>query len=29
MTLADFSYNNVTIEEILSAARKLKGSEKF
>jgi hypothetical protein len=29
MTLADFSYNNVTIEEILSAARKLKESEKF
>jgi hypothetical protein len=24
MTLADFSYNNVTIEEILSAAKKFK-----
>jgi len=29
MTLADFSYNFVTIEEILCAARKLKESEKF
>jgi hypothetical protein len=29
MTLADFSYNNVTIEETLSAARKLKESENF
>ena len=29
MTLADFSYNFVTIEEILCLARKLKVSEKF
>jgi hypothetical protein len=27
MTLADFSYNNVTIEEILSAARKKKSQK--
>ena len=29
MTLADFAFNYVTIEEILCAARKLKESEKF